>query len=91
MYSHHGEAGELTTLGSIVKELRESQGLTQQELARTSHVGMSFIWDIETEKEVECCSWQIERLAKTLDVTPGTLLSLIPHHRLRFRWRIGAG
>ena len=69
------------TLGTEVRRLRESRGLTQAQMAVRSHLGMTFIWSVENDREVNCCDWQIGRLAKVLGVSVGDLLPLIPRNR----------
>ena len=74
----------MATLGSEIKRLRESRGLTQAQLASWSHLGITFIWSVENDREVNYCDWHIERLAKALGVSEKSLLSLIPPNRRRF-------
>ena len=68
------------TLGTEVRRLRESRGLTQAQMAVRSHLGMTFIWSVENDREVNCCDWHIGRLAKALGVSGGDLLPLIPRN-----------
>lgn len=71
----------LPTLGSEIRKLREELGLSQAELARSSHLGMAFIWSIERDSEVDFSEWHLERLAQTLGVSLGRLLLLMPHEQ----------
>jgi transcriptional regulator with XRE-family HTH domain len=75
----------MATIGGEVKRLREGKGLTQAQLAVRSHLGMSFVWSVEMGREVDWCSWHVERLAMALEVPEGSLLSLIPIERLGIR------
>ncbi len=81
----------LTPLGTLVRSLRERMELTQAELAAQSHLGMGFIWEIESDKEVECSPWQLERLAKTLGVTEESLIALAPRRKRRLNGAGGEG
>ena len=78
---HANGVAQVTSLGSEVKRLREGVGLSQAELAKSSHLGLKFIWGIEHDEDVEFGEWHLERLAATLGVSVGRLILLLPHHR----------
>ena len=42
---------KIAKLGSIVRQVRKEQGLTQEQLAATTGVGMRFIRELEKGKE----------------------------------------
>ena len=73
----------MTTLGREVRRLREKRGMTLLELAADSHLGLTFIWAVEHDNDVDFTLWHVERLAKTLGVSEQGLLRLIPPERLR--------
>ncbi len=43
--------GKIKKIGSLVKQLRKEQGLTQAQLAATSGTGVRFIRELEQGKE----------------------------------------
>ena len=79
----------MTSLGSEIRRLREGIGLSQAELAKTSHLGLRFIWGLEHEADVEISEWHLERLATTLGVSAGRLVLLLPHDKRKKISRIG--
>lgn len=42
---------DIKTLGSLIRETRKNQGLTQEHLAATSSVGLRFLRELEHGKE----------------------------------------
>jgi y4mF family transcriptional regulator len=42
---------DIKTLGAIVRKIRKEQGLTQEQLAATSGVGIRFVRELEQGKE----------------------------------------
>lgn len=50
------------TLGSLIRSTRKSQGLTQEQLAAASGVGIRFIRELEQGKE----SCQIEKVLRII-------------------------
>ncbi len=76
----------LLTLGKEVRRLREGKGLTQAQLAASSHLGMTFIWGVENDREMDFSAWELQRLARTLGVSERALLDLVPLHRRRHTW-----
>jgi len=66
-----------TNIGRQVREARERRGLTQREVARRSDLSANTVNRIE-QGLVKPASATIERLARTLDVTPGSLYGTTP-------------
>ena len=60
-------------LGSNIKRLRRSVGLSQEEFAHRADVHRTYVSDIELGKRNPTIEI-VEQFAKALDVTPGSLL-----------------
>ena len=60
-------------LGSNVKRLRRSMGLSQEEFAHRADVHRTYVSDIELGKRNPTIEI-VEQFAKALEVTPGILL-----------------
>jgi transcriptional regulator with XRE-family HTH domain len=66
-----------TNIGRQVREARERRGLTQREVARRSDLSANTVNRIE-QGLVKPASATIERLARTLNVSPGSLYCTTP-------------
>jgi transcriptional regulator with XRE-family HTH domain len=64
----------MTTLSDVLRHLRESRGLTRQELARLSGVSRTHLWGIETGMVGPSLA-TLEKLSDALDVGLARLLS----------------
>jgi transcriptional regulator with XRE-family HTH domain len=64
----------MTPLQLALRRLRESRGLTQQQLAERAGVRQALISDLEAGKAMRRSLDAIEKLAKALGVEPGELL-----------------
>jgi transcriptional regulator with XRE-family HTH domain len=62
------------TLGELVRELRERQGLTHAQLAERAHLALSYITLAESGQKVNLSPSAIGRLARALGV-PSRVLS----------------
>ena len=61
------------TLGEIVRELRERQGLSQAQLAERAQLALSYITLIEAGQTVNLSPTALARLSRVLGVTSKTL------------------
>ena len=62
------------SLGALVRELRERQGLTQAQLAERAQLAMSYITLVESGQRVSLSPSALGRLARALGV-PSRVLS----------------
>jgi DNA-binding XRE family transcriptional regulator len=65
--------GGKANIGSRIRALRRTQGISQSELAASSYVSRSYIGDIETGRKNPCID-TLALLAEALDVEVSTLL-----------------
>ena len=66
-------------LSARIKTLRETSGLSQQEVAERGELSMSLVAKLEQGKKADPRASTLLALAKALGVTPGTLLDdLVP-------------
>jgi transcriptional regulator with XRE-family HTH domain len=61
------------TLGEIVRELRERQGLSQAQLAERAQLALSYITLIEAGQTVNLSPTALARLSRVLGVTSKVL------------------
>jgi transcriptional regulator with XRE-family HTH domain len=61
------------TLGEIVRELRERQGLSQAQLAERAQLALSYITLIEAGQTVNLTPTALARLSRVLGVTSKVL------------------
>ena len=64
----------LKKLGSTIKKLRESKGLTTREFAHRADIAYSQVWKIESG-QVDPSISTLLAIARTLDVTVNDLIS----------------
>jgi transcriptional regulator with XRE-family HTH domain len=60
-------------LGDVVRELRESKGLTQAQLAERAQIALSFITLIEAKQNTRPSTQILQRIARALGVPPKRL------------------
>jgi len=73
LYFKHRKEIDLMPLNKKLKELRESRGMTQEELSRASGVGRVTISRIETGELENTTVGTISKLASGLSVNEGEL------------------
>lgn len=56
-------------MGFRIKDVRESKGMTQTELAEKSGVSRATIWKLETDADAITMTNTLQQLARALDVT----------------------
>ena len=64
----------VSKLGVIVRDLRETRGLTQAQLAEKAQVALSYILVIESEQPGNPSRQILHRIARALDVPAKRLL-----------------
>jgi transcriptional regulator with XRE-family HTH domain len=69
-----GGKGLLQAFGEVVREARQAQGLTQEQLALGAGLNRNFVMDIEAGKRKPSII-TIFSLAKALGVSPSLLMS----------------
>ena len=72
--SAEGEDVQHEQLGHMVRRLRESMGLTQEELARLAHVTRQWLGHVEEGRRRRPDRERLEDLARALRIPPDTLL-----------------
>lgn len=65
----------VTSIGAVIAQLRDSQDLSQSELARVSGLHRSYIGDLERGQR-NISIKNVERLANALHVTPSKLIQI---------------
>jgi len=62
------------TIGKIIKELREKNGLTLEDLANKIESSKSYIWDLENKPNIRPSAETVYKLATSLDTTVNVLM-----------------
>ena len=58
-------------MGYRIKQVRESKGLSQEELASKAGVSRTTIWTLETNSKAQTNTKTLVKIAKALDCTVG--------------------
>lgn len=56
-------------MGYKIKAIRESKGLSQEELAKKADVSRTTIWNLETNPKAETTTKTLQKIADALDTT----------------------
>lgn len=56
-------------MGYRIKQIRESKGMTQTELAEKAGVARATIWKLETDEAAVTMTSTLQKIASALDVT----------------------
>lgn len=60
-------------MGYRIKQVRESKGLSQEELASKAGVSRTTIWTLETNSKAQTNTKTLVKIAKALDCTVGEI------------------
>jgi transcriptional regulator with XRE-family HTH domain len=56
-------------MGYKIKEIRESKGMSQEELAERANISRTIIWNLETNPNAETTTKTLKKIAEALDTT----------------------
>lgn len=56
-------------MGYKIKEVRESKGMSQEELAKRADISRTIIWNLETNPYAETTTKTLKKIAEALETT----------------------